>query len=420
MSANDMPQITTVVKTIKLHIHVSQSEVPLLEELTSKYSEACTKLSEYVFGHGFPLNFMVLQDAMYQNVRESFGLKSQMTISACKTVTARYKTVQEQLAQKPYKWLDEHNKPHYEARTLEWLWKPIQFRRPQADLVRNRDYSFVTNKKTGEVKLSLNTLSKRVKVGFDVPDCFEQYFDGSWQFGTGKLVSLLGEWYFHIPASKEIDKSFDREKPSHVVGIDRGLRFILASYDEKGKSIFVSGKNVMRTRQKFNDVRAELQTKGTKAAKRRLKKLAGRENRWMNDTNHRLSKTLVDTYGSGTLFVIEDLKGVSFSEGTLKNRSNGGRNELRSWTFYQLEQFLSYKAAASGSFVLKVPADYTSQRCPKCGRILKENRHHGTHTYICDGCGYQSNDDRIGAMNLQLLGTQYVSGDEHPRIRKSE
>ena len=328
--------------------------------------------------------------------------------------------MQEQFAQKPYKWLDEHNKPHYEARTLEWLWKPIQFRRPQADLVRNRDYSFVTNKKTGEVKLSLNTLSKRVKVGFDVPDCFEQYFDGSWQFGTGKLVSLLGEWYFHIPASKEIDKSFDREKPSHVVGIDRGLRFILASYDEKGKSIFVSGKNVMRTRQKFNDVRAELQTKGTKAAKRRLKKLAGRENRWMNDTNHRLSKTLVDTYGSGTLFVIEDLKGVSFSEGTLKNRSNGGRNELRSWTFYQLEQFLSYKAAASGSFVLKVPADYTSQRCPKCGRILKENRHHGTHTYICDGCGYQSNDDRIGAMNLQLLGTQYVSGDEHPRIRKSE
>ena len=384
-----MPQITTVVKTIKLHIHVSQSEVPLLEELTSKYSEACTKLSEYVFGHGFPLNFMVLQDAMYQNVRESFGLKSQMTISACKTVTARYKTVQEQFAQKPYKWLDEHNKPHYEARTLEWLWKPIQFRRPQADLVRNRDYSFVTNKKTGEVKLSLNTLSKRVKVGFDVPDCFEQYFDGSWQFGTGKLVSLLGEWYFHIPASKEIDKSFDREKPSHVVGIDRGLRFILASYDEKGKSIFVSGKNVMRTRQKFNDVRAELQAKGTKSAKRRLKKLAGRENRWM-------------------------------SEGTLKNRSNGGRNELRSWTFYQLEQFLSYKAAASGSFVLKVPADYTSQRCPKCGRILKENRHHGTHTYICDGCGYQSNDDRIGAMNLQLLGTQYVSGDEHPRIRKSE
>jgi len=74
----------------------------------------------------------------------------------------------------------------------------------------------------------------------------------------------------------------------------------------------------------------------------------------MNDTNHRLSKTLVDTYGSGTLFVIEDLKGVSFSEDNLKNRNNGGRNELRSWTFYQFEQFLSYKAEASGSFVWRI------------------------------------------------------------------
>ena len=40
--------------------------------------------------------------------------------------------------------------------------------------------------------------------------------------------------------------------------------------------------------------------------------------------------------------------------------------------------------------------------------------------YVCDACGYQSNDDRIGAMNLQMLGTLYVSGDEHPRIRKSD
>ena len=303
---------------------------------------------------------------------------------------------------------------------MECLWKPVLFGRPQADLVRNRDYSFVTDKKTGEALLSLNTLSKRVKATFDVPDCFDEYFDGTWQFGTGKLVSLKGEWYFHIPMTKEINDDFQREKPTHVVGIDRGLRFILTTYDEKGKSAFVSGKNIMRARQKYNDIRAELQAKGTKSAKRRLKKLSGRENRWMSDVNHRLSKALVDTYGNGTLFVIEDLQDASFSEDNLNNRGNKGRNDLRSWTFYQLEQYLAYKANETGSYVLKVPANYTSQRCPKCGRILKENRHHDTHTYVCDACGYQSNDDRIGAMNLQMLGTLYVSGDEHPRIRKSE
>lgn len=411
--------MVTIVKTMKLHIHVPTEVEALLVDLANRYSEACTALSEYVFQNDFPLNFMVLQDAMYQTIRSTYGLKSQMTISACKTVTARYKTVQEQLSQKPYKWKDENNTWHYEKRTLEWLWKPIYFGRPQADLVRNRDYSFVTDNKTGEPLLSLNTLSKRVKVSFDVPDYFDKYFDGTWQFGTGKLVSLLGKWYFHIPMTKETNEAFDREKPSHVVGIDRGLRFILTTYDEKGKSIFVSGKNVMRTRQKYNDIRAELQAKGTKSAKRRLKKLSGRENRWMSDVNHRLSKTLVDTYGSGTLFVIEDLQDVSFSEENLNGKGNAGRNELRSWTFYQLEQFLAYKANEIGSFVLKVPANYTSQRCPKCGRILKDNRDHKTHTYTCDACGYQSNDDRIGAMNLQILGTLYISGDEHPRIRKN-
>lgn len=77
---------------------------------------------------------------------------------------------------------------------------------------------------------------------------------------------------------------------------------------------------------------------------------------------------------------------------------------------------LIYKAAEVGSFVMKVPANYTSQRCPKCGRIHKENRNHKTHEYICDACGYRSNDDRIGAINLYELGTMYVSGDTNPRF----
>ena len=173
----------------------------------------------------------------------------------------------------------------------------------------------------------------------------------------------------------------------------------------------------MKRRDKFNAVRAELQSKGTKSAKRVLKRLSGRENRWMTDVNHCLSKTLVDKYGADTLFVLEDLTDVSFSEENLSKRNAKGRNETRSWTFYQLEQFLTYKARAAGSEVLKADADYTSQRCPKCGRILKANRHHDTHEYVCDCCGYRSNDDRVGAMNIYQLGTMYVSVLLNCRLR---
>ncbi|NYA62920.1 transposase, partial [Lactobacillus salivarius] len=41
---------------------------------------------------------------------------------------------------------------------------------------------------------------------------------------------------------------------------------------------------------------------------------------------------------------------------------------------------------------------------------------HEKHEYHCDNCGYRSNDDRIGAMNIQLLGTQYISGQEQPKF----
>ena len=311
-----------------------------------------------------------------------------------------------------YRYQDENGDWQYITRTLEWLYKPIVFRRPQADLVRNRDYSFVDNGNA----ISINTLEKRVRVTFDIPECFDRYFDGSWSFGTAKLVSLKGEWYLHIPMTREVADPDAGTRPSHVVGIDRGLRFIANTYDESGKSYFLSGRDILRKRDRFAEVRAQLQAKGTRSAKRKLKTISERENRWMADVNHQISKALVDMYGNGTLFVLEDLTGVSFDENNLSSRTKHQRHQQRSWDFYQLEQFLTYKAQRSGSMVLKVPADYTSQRCPKCGRIHKENRHHDTHEYICDSCGYSSNDDRIGAMNLYELGTMYVSGDTNPRF----
>lgn len=296
------------------------------------------------------------------------------------------------------------------TKTLEWLWKPVLFRRPQADLVRNRDYSFVDD---GQV-LSINTLGKRTKCTFE-GEHFSEYLDGSYDLGTAKLVELKGLWYLHIPVTKIVE-DFQNEHVRHVVGIDRGLRFLTVSYDEQGKTEFVSGRKIATKRHKFQEVRKQLQSKGTKAAKRRLKAISGRENRWMSDMNHQISKTLVQKYGKDTLFVLEDLTGVSFEENNLSQ--NAKRNyDLRSWAFYQLEQFLTYKAHENRSEVLKVSARYTSQRCPKCGTIHKGSRDHHKHLYSCQ-CGYKSNDDRIGAMNIQLLGTMWISGDNNPRYER--
>ena len=402
--------MSNLTKTIKLRINVTPEQEVLFRQMTEQYRQACNFVSQHIFDSQFDLAYANLNRILYSDLRGQFGLKSQLAQSSIKTTIARYKAVKQQLFQNPYKYKDEDDKWKYITKTLEWLWKPILFSRPQVDLVRNRDYSFIDN---GQI-LSINTLNRRIKCTFWGKH-FSEYLNGSWSLGTAKLVELKGLWYLHIPVTKTVE-DFKKENVCHVVGIDRGLRFLTVSYDEQGKTEFVSGKKIATKRHKFQEVRRQLQSKGTKSAKRRLKAISGRENRWMSDVNHRISKTLVQKYGKDTLFVLEDLTGVSFEESNLSKTAKQNY-DLRSWAFYQLEQFLTYKAHENRSEVLKVSAQYTSQRCPKCGTIHKENRDHHKHLYSCQ-CGYKSNDDRIGAMNIQLLGTMWISGDNHPRYER--
>lgn len=393
---------------IKVKLNILELNVGMkFSKTMEQYRLACNYVSEYLFNNNFPLNKNEVQKVIYNTIREKFNLKSQMTISCIRSVIARYKTVKTQMARRPYNYQDQNTGEWYrEVRDLTWLHKPISFNRPQVDLQRNRDWSYLSSG-----QLSINTLDGRVKVD---PICrgFNQYLDGTWKFGLAKLLKSSGKWYLHISATKEVT-DFDKQAVKHVVGIDRGLRFLVTSYDEQGKTAFFDGQAIMRKRAKYQKLRAILQAKGTKSAKRRLKKLSGRENRWISDVNHCLSKTLVQKYGANTLFVLENLNGVSFERTDLPKAL---RNQNKSWAFYQLEQFLTYKAHLNNSEVVEVSAKYTSQRCPKCGVIKKDNRNHEKHEYHCDNCGYRSNDDRIGAMNIQLLGTQYISGQEQPKF----
>ncbi|KRM30640.1 IS607 family transposase ISLasa12 [Agrilactobacillus composti DSM 18527 = JCM 14202] len=117
------------------------------------------------------------------------------------------------------------------------------------------------------------------------------------------------------------------------------------------------------------------------------------------------------------MFVLENLVNVRFAtEKTTKDT----RYEKVSWAFYQLEQMLTYKAIQAGVAVITVSAAYTSQRCPHCGEIKKTNRKYQLHAYQCSNCGYQSNDDRVGAMNIQYLGTQYINGVKKPKLKKKK
>ena len=397
--------------TIKAHIKVASSEnAKSLIDSMEAYRQGCNFASEYIFEHDFELGQAKLNKAVYSDLRQKFNLRSQMAQSVLKTVIARYKSVKTQLGQKLYKFHDINapkDKGYYTVqRDLDWLWEPIFFKRPQLDEVRDRDYSF---KQNGKI-VSVNTLNGRIECEIAMPG-FEKYLDDEWTFGTAKILRSGKHWFMHISATKSFP-DYEIEQTRHVVGVDRGLRQIVTCYDEKGKTFFHNGKTIARKRQHYKELRRHLQMTNTRNSKRRIRKIGQRENRWMSDYNHCLSKTLVNHYGADTLFVLEDLTDVTFD--TVYSRKKENRYEHHSWSFYDLKQKLKYKAHQNGSEVVEVDAHYTSQRCPKCGRILKENRDHELHMYICDRCGYRSNDDRIAAMNIQMLGTMYVSGVPNP------
>ena len=397
--------------TIKVHLKLHDAaDSDKLWQVTIQYMRACNDASQYIFDHEFELKTTRLHKQLYHHLRDQYHLKSQLAISVVRTVIANYKTVKTQLKQKPYHYWQEQKQEKKKLltvkRDLNWLWYALRYRRPQADLQRNRDWSITKN---GD--LSVNTLTGRIKVT-PIYQGFEQYLDGTWKFGVAKLIKSGHKWYLHIAVTKDFPE-LDIANAQDIVGIDRGLRFLATTYDHKEQVTFFSGQDIIRKRRKFKNLRAKLQAKGTKSARHRLKKIGQRENRWMTTINHQLSKTLVQQFGPKTLLVLEDLTNVRSST---ERSPKASRYERVSWAFFQLEQFLTYKAQMMGSAVVKVAPDYTSQRCPKCALIRKENRDHYTHEYQCSHCHYRSNDDRIGAMNIQWLGQQYQAGVKHPKL----
>ena len=379
-----MEQITI---TAKVQIVATDTDKVLLNKTMSVYCDACNYVSDYVF-RTHDLKQFSLNKILYSTLREKFSLKSQMAQSVFKTVIARYKTI-----------LENQN---------EWI-KP-SFKKPQYDLVWNRDYSLTQN------CFSVNTLNGRVKLPY-FAEGMSKYFNHSiYKFGTAKLVNKHGKYYLHIPVTYEVEES-NISDICNVVGIDRGINFVVATYDSKHKSGFVSGKAIKQKRANYSRLRKELQMRHTPSSRRRLKAIGQRENRWMQDINHQVSKALATGNPKQTLFVLEDLTGIRNVTERVKTKN---RYVSVSWSFYDLEQKLIYKAKQNQSSVIKVDPRYTSQCCPACGHTEKSNRNKRIHLFTCKNCGYTSNDDRIGAMNLYRMGINYLADSQVPNTVVAE
>ncbi|MEV0698657.1 transposase [Saccharopolyspora sp. NPDC050389] len=144
-------------------------------------------------------------------------------------------------------------------------------------------------------------------------------------------------------------------------------------------------------------MRAKLQAKGTKSAKRVLKRQRRKESRKATETNHVISKRIVtEAERTGRGIGMENLAGIRDRARLRKPQ----RVALHSWAFAQLGRFVEYKARRAGVPVLFVDPACTSRMCAECGHTDKRNRVSQAR-FRCRSCGVVAHADRNASRNIR-------------------
>jgi IS605 OrfB family transposase len=208
--------------------------------------------------------------------------------------------------------------------------------------------------------------------------------------GETDLALVRGKWYLFVACDVETPEPIDAEG---FLGVDVGI--VNLATDSDGESF--SGQHVERRRQWYANRRQALQKVGTKSAKRHLKRLAGRQRRFQQDTNHHISKRLVaKAERTKRAIVLEDLKGIRTRA---RVTGPGQRARHSNWAFAQLRAFIRYKAERVGVRIDAIDPAYTSQRCSTCGHTERRNRKNQA-AFCCVVCHHQLPADYNAAINI--------------------
>lgn len=300
----------------------------------------------------FPLHKLT-----YYAVKEMFQLTAQVVVRAISKVADAYK-----LDKKSKRTFKPHGAIAFDNRILTY--------------------------KLDSMELNIWTVEGRQKMSFACGKRQLELLKG--QHGESDLCLVKGKFYLMVVCDVETPKPIDVEG---FFGIDLGIVNIATDNDGGG----FSGASIEDNRRKFGHRRKNLQKKQTKSAKRKLKKISGKQARFQKITNHIISKSIVQiAYDTQRAIALEDLGGIREAPVRRKQRAKHAN-----WSFYQLRQYISYKAERMGVPVIFVDPRNTSRTCPECGCVDKANRK-SRSIFLCIQCGFSANADYVAAVNIAV------------------
>lgn len=267
--------------------------------------------------------------------------------------------------------------------------KPIAFRPEAAQPYDDRCLSWQYDART----VSIWTTAGRLKnVRFACcPDALKMLREH--RKGESDLIERDG--VFYLIAVCDVPEA-EQYEPSGFIGVDLGINNIATT----STGYRAAGRGLNRHRKRQLDLRKKLQAKGTKSAKRLLKKRSRKEARHTANVNHVISKTIVTTAErTGSGIALEDLTGIRSRVRLRKDQ----RTSLHSWSFHQLAAFVEYKAKRAGVPLVYVDPAYTSRQCSECGHIDRRNRQ-SQATFACRSCGALMHADDNASHNIGRKG----------------
>jgi IS605 OrfB family transposase len=224
--------------------------------------------------------------------------------------------------------------------------------------------------------------------------------------GEVDLCLVRGKWFLN--ATCDVPET-DKFKAEDWLGVDLGIVQLASDSD----GITYSGSKIEKRRQRIQKRRRGLQKCGTRAAKRRLKKLAGKQRRYQTAQNHIISKVLVGkAQRTGRGLVLENLKGI---RKRVSARGSDQRARLGNWGFGQLGEFCAYKARLAGVPLVCIDPRNTSRQCAECGCIDKRNRPN-QGTFQCIGCSHEANADLNAARVIRQRAILARGAVNHPEM----
>jgi IS605 OrfB family transposase len=266
----------------------------------------------------------------------------------------------------------------------------------------------------GMDEVSINTTRGRIRI----PITIGKYGEIPFKRIRGQRDLVRRNRQFYLMVAVEIPEAPSIE-PEDIIGVDMGIEHI--AVDSTGK--YYSGDGINETRERYADLRSRLQSAGTRSAKRHLRKLSGKESRFVRNVNHFISKEIVQrAKGTSSAIAIEDLSGIRLRTTVGK----GNRYIHNSWPFHQLRSFIEYKARETGIPVVVVKPYNTSRECPRCHFIDKRSRPERSH-FKCVSCGFEGEADFIASLNIsnraavsQPIVTEAIFDHSIPPVASSE